>query len=202
VGVVFQDPGSSLDPRMTIEQSLSEPLAIHGWHGERASRQFRRQRVAELLDAVRLPAGYSQRYPHELSGGQRQRVSLARAITLDPDLLIADEPTSALDVSVQATVLELLRELQARYGFACLFITHDLAVVSMMAHRVAVMLNGRLVETGLTDQVMRHPTHPYSCRLLAAAPSPDPREQARRREARRELAMAGGTRPDGGLAVA
>ncbi|UCR90277.1 ABC transporter ATP-binding protein [Mycetocola spongiae] len=184
VGVIFQDPGSSLDPRMTIAQCIAEPLAVHGWRGKRASAALRRERVAELLDAVELPRDFADRYPHELSGGQRQRVGLARSIALEPGLIIADEPTSALDVSVQASVLAVLRELQERYGFACLFISHDLAVVHDISHRVAVMLQGQIVETGLGDEVLVRPQHPYSKRLLASAPSPDPVEQARRRAAR------------------
>ena len=146
--------------------------------------------MLDLLDAVELPRDYAHRYPHELSGGQRQRVGLARAIALDPSLLIADEPTSALDVSVQAHVLDALRAMQQRYRFACLFISHDLAVVHSMADRVAVMLNGELVEVGTSQSVLTRPQHPYSRRLLAAAPSPDPDEQQRRRAARAALALA------------
>jgi peptide/nickel transport system ATP-binding protein len=144
VGVIFQDPGSSLDPRMTIAASIEEPMLVRRAPGLRTRRE-RARRVAELIDAVELPAAYAMRYPHELSGGQRQRVGLARAIALNPHLLIADEPTSALDVSVQAHVLDALRALQDRYRFACLFISHDLAVINEMSHRVAVMWQGRLV---------------------------------------------------------
>ena len=186
VGVIFQDPGSSLDPRMTIAQAIEEPLMVHRLEGVNG-RRARRARVAELLDAVELPSEYALRYPHELSGGQRQRVGLARAIVLNPRVLIADEPTSALDVSVQAHVLDALRALQARYQFACLFISHDLAVINEMSHRVAVMWQGRIVEVGDTSSILVHPHHPYTIRLLAAVPSPDPREQERRREARRQL---------------
>jgi peptide/nickel transport system ATP-binding protein len=189
VGVIFQDPGSSLDPRMTVAAVIAEPLLIHrGPHG--SGRRARRARVLELLDAVELPRDYAHRYPHELSGGQRQRVGLARAIALDPSLLIADEPTSALDVSVQAHVLDALRALQQRYRFACLFISHDLAVVHSMADRVAVMLQGEIVEVGTSEDVLTRPRHPYSQRLLAAAPSPDPDEQLRRRTARALLARS------------
>ncbi|RLP76077.1 ABC transporter ATP-binding protein [Mycetocola tolaasinivorans] len=188
VGVIFQDPGSSLDPRMTIADCIAEPLVVHGWQGKRASSALRRKRVAELLDAVELPRDFADRYPHELSGGQRQRVGLARSIALEPGLIIADEPTSALDVSVQASVLAVLRELQERYGFACLFISHDLAVVHDIAHRVAVMYRGGIVEEGLSSDVLVRPQHEYSKRLLASAPSPDPVEQARRRAARAVLA--------------
>ena len=187
IGVIFQDPGSSLDPRMTIAGSIEEPLLVHAPAGLRG-RKARQARVAELMDAVELPSYYATRYPHELSGGQRQRVGLARAIVLNPRVLIADEPTSALDVSVQAHVLEALRGLQAAYRFACLFISHDLAVVGEMAQRVAVMWQGRLVEVGPTASILTRPDHPYTVRLLAAVPSPDPREQTRRRQARRQLA--------------
>jgi peptide/nickel transport system ATP-binding protein len=186
VGMIFQDPGSSLDPRKTIAESIEEPLIIHrSAHGK--TRASRRAWVNELMDAVELPSDYAQRFPHELSGGQRQRVGLARAIALDPALLIADEPTSALDVSVQAHVLDAIRALQARYQFACLFISHDLAVVHSMASRVAVMWHGEIVETGTGEEVLTRPRHAYSQRLLAAVPSPDPHEQERRREARRTL---------------
>ncbi|RZT13358.1 peptide/nickel transport system ATP-binding protein [Kribbella sp. VKM Ac-2569] len=177
IGVVFQNPAGSLNPRGTIGQSVGEPLAVH--RGVRGAEL--RRRVEELLDSVELPGAWAGRYPHELSGGQRQRVSIARAISLDPGLLIADEPTSALDVSVQATVLELLRSLQDRLHFACLFISHDLAVVDQVCDRVAVMSQGRLVEQGDRESVLRAPQDPYTVRLLEAAPVPDPREQARRR---------------------
>ena len=142
-----------------------------------------RRRVAELLESVHLPASYAGRFPHELSGGQRQRASLARSLALNPRLLIADEPTSALDVSVQAKVLELFRELQQQLGFAALFISHDLAVVDMLSHWVGVLLRGRLVEEGIGSRVMGDPQHPYTRRLIASLPVPDPKEQARRRAA-------------------
>jgi peptide/nickel transport system ATP-binding protein len=183
IGVVFQNPAGSLNPRATIGQSVGEPLAVH--RGVRGAEL--RGRVEELLHSVELPRAWSGRYPHELSGGQRQRVSIARALSLDPGLLIADEPTSALDVSVQATVLELLRSLQDRLHFACLFISHDLAVVDQICDRVAVMSQGRLVEQGDRESVLRDPQDAYTVRLLEAAPVPDPREQARRRG----LRMAG-----------
>jgi peptide/nickel transport system ATP-binding protein len=185
-GIVFQDPGSSLDPRMTIEECIAEPLVI-AREGNRAQRAAR---VAELLESVRLDPATAARYPHELSGGQRQRISIARAIALRPELLVADEPTSALDVSVQATVLDLLLDLQASLGFACLFISHDLAVVSFLAHRVAVMRAGRLVETGEREQVLFAPADDYTRRLVASAPVPDPAEQRRRRAARLTLDSA------------
>ncbi len=183
VGAIFQDPGSSLDPRMTVGEAISEPMLVQRRKLPTSASQ-RRARVAELLEAVELPANYATRYPHELSGGQRQRIGLARAIALEPELIIADEPTSALDVSVQAAVLEVLRSLQERMHFACLFISHDLAVVHQISDRVAVMLKGEIVETGSADDVLLAPQHPYSRRLLASVPVPDPDKQALRREAR------------------
>ena len=183
VGAIFQDPGSSLDPRMTVGEAIAEPLLVQRRRFP-TSASTRRTRVAELLDAVELPTNYASRYPHELSGGQRQRIGLARAIALEPELIIADEPTSALDVSVQAAVLEVLRTLQEKMHFACLFISHDLAVVHEISDRVAVMLKGAIVETGSADDVLLAPQHPYSRRLLASVPVPDPDKQALRREAR------------------
>jgi peptide/nickel transport system ATP-binding protein len=179
VGYVFQDPASSLNPRYTVGQAIAEPLRLHTTQDAAE----RRGHVADLLEAVSLPNAYASRYPHELSGGQRQRVAIARSVALGPSLLIADEPTSALDVSVQARILELLAELRDRFGFACLFISHDLAVVQELADEVAVMRTGRLVETGPTEQVLTAPTQPYTLRLLAAAPVADPAEQRQRREA-------------------
>ena len=146
--------------------------------------------VETLLDQVQLPRAMRNRYPHELSGGQRQRVGIARSLALEPQLLVADEPTSALDVSVQATVLDLFQDLQREHGFACLFISHDLAVVEMLADRIAVMHNGKLVEVGETAQVVNHPQDPYTQRLLAAVPVPDPAAQQARREARDALLEA------------
>ncbi|WP_299958294.1 ABC transporter ATP-binding protein [uncultured Modestobacter sp.] len=186
VGVVFQNPMASLNPRRTVADSVGEPLYVHS--GLRGGALH--ARTGALLDSVELPGGWGGRYPHELSGGQRQRVAIARAIALDPELLIADEPTSALDVSVQATVLDLLADIQQRLGFACLFITHDLAVVGRLCDRVAVLAGGRLVEQGRLEQVLDAPADPYTRRLVAAAPVPDPREQARRRELRLAGAMA------------
>ncbi len=184
IGFVFQDPGSSFDPLMTILENVAEPLIVHGRY-KTASQA--RQYVGELLEMVQLPRAYMNRFPHELSGGQRQRASLARAIALKPSLLIADEPTSALDVSVQAKVLELFKRLQVEIGFACLFITHDLAVVDMLADRIMVMHKGRIVEHGDASQIMHHPSDPYTKKLLASLPVPDPREQAVHREQLREL---------------
>lgn len=180
VGIVFQDPGSSLNPRLPVGESIGEPLYLHeGMKGPELSK-----RVEELLAAVELPTSMRNRYPHELSGGQRQRIGIARALTLRPKLLIADEPTSALDVSVQAKVLDLFEGLQHEYGFACLFISHDLAVIERIASRIAVMRHGYLVEIGKSSQVVASPVHPYTKRLLSAVPVPDPREQRKRREAR------------------
>lgn len=180
-GIVFQDPGSSLNPRLPIGESIGEPLLLAG----RAEGDALNNMVEDLLDSVELPRSYRNRYPHELSGGQRQRVGIARAIALRPDLLIADEPTSALDVSVQARFLELLLELQEQLKFACLFISHDLAVVDMLAHRIAVMQNGELVEVGDRDQILKNPKEDYTRRLISAVPVPDPAEQRQRREARK-----------------
>ena len=179
-GIVFQDPASSLNPRLPIGQSIGEPLLLAG----EAKGEALAHRIEDLLDQVELPRSYRNRYPHELSGGQRQRVGIARALALTPDLLIADEPTSALDVSVQARFLDLLQELQGKLNFACLFISHDLAVVDILAHRIAVMQNGVLVEVGDRDQILQHPKSEYTRRLISAVPVPDPAEQRIRREAR------------------
>ncbi|AXK45276.1 ABC transporter ATP-binding protein [Brachybacterium saurashtrense] len=179
IGFVFQDPATSFNPHLTIEQCIAEPLIVHEASMTAAQRG---QTVRELLEAVELPGAYARRYPHELSGGQRQRISLARALVLEPELLIADEPTSALDVSVQATVLELFRELQQRLGFAALFISHDLAVVDSLAHRIGVLFRGDLVEDGHGPDVLQRPAHEYTRRLIASLPVPDPAEQAARRE--------------------
>ena len=179
-GIVFQDPASSLNPRLPIGESIGEPLFLAG----EAKGADLAHRVEDLLDQVELPRSYRNRYPHELSGGQRQRVGIARALALTPDLLIADEPTSALDVSVQARFLDLLQDLQGKLNFACLFISHDLAVVDILAHRIAVMQNGELVEVGDRDQILQHPKSDYTRRLIAAVPVPDPAEQRIRREAR------------------
>jgi peptide/nickel transport system ATP-binding protein len=184
VSFVFQDPGSSLNPRLPIGESVGEPLLLAGW-----SKADINRRVEELLDQVELLRELRNRYPHELSGGQRQRVGIARALALRPKLLIADEPTSALDVSVQARVLDLFVDLQEEIGFACLFISHDLAVVEMLASRIAVMENGKLVEFGSRQQILNHPTQPYTKRLLAAVPVPDPDAQ-RERRAHRDAILA------------
>ncbi len=182
MGIVFQDPGSSLNPRFPIGQSIEEPILLSRAITDRAGRGHR---VEELLDMVELPRSYRNRYPHELSGGQRQRVGIARALALNPSLLVADEPTSALDVSVQARFLELLRELQGQLRFACLFVSHDLGVVDALAHRIVVMSKGQLVEQGTRDEILRNPREDYTKRLIAAVPVPDPTEQRARREERR-----------------
>lgn len=179
-GIVFQDPASSLNPRLPIGESIGEPIFL----ANEAKGAELDRRVEELLDNVELPKSYRNRYPHELSGGQRQRVGIARALALTPDLLIADEPTSALDVSVQARFLDLLQNLQDKLKFACLFITHDLAVVDILSHRIAVMQNGRIVEVGPRDQILKSPKEEYTKRLISAVPVPDPAEQRARREAR------------------
>ncbi|HLX01543.1 MAG TPA: dipeptide ABC transporter ATP-binding protein [Trinickia sp.] len=175
--VVFQDPFGSLSPRMTVEQIVCEGMRVH-----RAdiAPKARRDRAAALLDEVGLPADALVRYPHEFSGGQRQRIAIARALAVEPELLVLDEPTSALDVSVQQQVLNLLTRLQKKYGLSYLFITHDLAVMRAMAHRVIVMKSGRIVEAGDTLDVLRAPAHPYTQALLAASmqtPAPDAREE-------------------------
>jgi peptide/nickel transport system ATP-binding protein len=188
VGIVFQDPGSSLNPRLPVGESIGEPLLLH----EKLRGKRLNERVEQPLDDVELPRAMRNRYPHELSGGQRQRVGIARALALGPRLLVADEPTSALDVSVQARVLALFQDLQERHGFACLFISHDLAVVEMMASRIAVMRCGKLVESGPRDQIVFEPQDPYTRRLVAAVPVPDPHEQRERRRERDALIAADG----------
>ncbi|GEE03783.1 putative oligopeptide ABC transporter, ATP-binding protein [Gordonia spumicola] len=170
IAFVPQDPTASLNPRLRIGESIREPLDIQRI-GDRASRD---RRVSELLDAVQLPTSFAARLPHELSGGQRQRVALARALSASPELLIADEPTSALDVSVQAKVLELFADLQSEFGFAALFISHDLAVVRQVSDRVAVLRSGRLVETGWADDLFASPVTDYTRALVDAVPVPDP----------------------------
>jgi peptide/nickel transport system ATP-binding protein len=182
IQVVFQDPYSSLNPSLTIEGILSEPLTARGVASKEA-----KTRVRGLLDRVGLPAGAATRLPREFSGGQRQRIAIARALALDPKLIVCDEPVSALDLSTQARVLDLFIEIQERTGVAYLFISHDLAVVRHISHRVAVMYQGELVETGDGDQVTAHPHHPYTQRLFLAAPVPDPDKQKLRRAGRRAL---------------
>jgi oligopeptide/dipeptide ABC transporter ATP-binding protein len=176
VSIVFQDPASSLDPRMTVGGIVGEPLRLHGISGSERGDQVR-----AMLEKVGLRPTVAERYAHELSGGQRQRVSIARALVSHPSLLVADEPTSALDVSVQASVLNLLADLQRDLGFACLFITHDLSAVEYLADEVAVMYLGKLAEVGPREQIFSTPRHPYTQALLSAAPVPDPPTQRGRR---------------------
>ncbi|MFM6940286.1 MAG: ATP-binding cassette domain-containing protein [Rhodoluna sp.] len=186
IQVVFQDPYSSLNPSMTIEQILTEPLTVRN-----VSRGAASARVRELLDSVGLPSDAAGRRPREFSGGQRQRIAIARALALDPKLIVCDEPVSALDLTTQARVLDLFLEIQERTGVAYLFISHDLAVVRHLSHRVAVMYQGEIVEWGDGEQVSSNPQHPYTKRLMMAAPVPNPVEQAVRREERRKLMTAG-----------
>jgi peptide/nickel transport system ATP-binding protein len=169
IQMVFQDPVASLSPRMTIQNIVAEPLEIHG----RGNAKTRQAKVAELLEAVGLSRRYLNRYPHGLSGGQRQRVGIARALALNPDLMICDEPVSALDVSVQAQILNLLKDLQSELGLTYIFISHNLAVVDYMADRIAVMCAGRIVEIAPRHSLMQAPVHPYTKSLLAAVPFPD-----------------------------
>ncbi|GHJ12010.1 MULTISPECIES: ATP-binding cassette domain-containing protein [unclassified Micromonospora] len=176
IQVVFQDPYSSLNPAMTVETILAEPLRAQG-----VARAEATARIGELLRQIGLEADAGRRYPREFSGGQRQRIAIARALALKPRLIVCDEPVSALDLSTQARILDLLIDVQEKTGVAYLFISHDLSVVRYVCHRVAVMLKGRIVETGDGDVVTSRPEHPYTNRLLMASPIPDPVRQAERR---------------------
>lgn len=187
IAMVFQDPYASLDPRRTAGATVREPMDVHRMRSGRAGR---RRRVAELLDMVGLVPETAARYPHELSGGQRQRVSIARALAADPDLIVLDESTASLDVSVQAQIMNLLRELQGELGLTYLFISHDLAAVEHMSHHVVVMYLGRLMETGGTDELYARPAHPYTQALMSAVPDTDPAT-----ERTRERIILGGDPP-------
>jgi oligopeptide transport system ATP-binding protein len=169
--MIFQDPFGSLNPRMTVEDIVGEALDIHQLTDGRSARQ---KRIAELLKAVGLDAAYAQRYPHEFSGGQRQRIGIARALAVEPEIIICDEPVSALDVSVQAQIINLLRDLQQQHGLAYLFIAHDLAVVGHISRRVLVMYLGKIVESADAKEIIRSPKHPYTQALISAVPEIDP----------------------------
>ena len=183
--IVFQDPYSSLDPRMTVGNIVSEPLEVHGM----GTRKSRRETVRRLLEVVGFNPNFTNRYPHEFSGGQRQRIGIARALALSPKLIVCDEPVSALDVSIQAQILNLLKDLQRDFGLTYLFISHDLAVVRTMADEIAVMNQGKLVEVGPAEEVYSNPKDEYTKALFTAVPVPDPRRQRERKAERARLRL-------------
>jgi oligopeptide transport system ATP-binding protein len=185
--IVFQDPYASLDPRMTVGNIVSEPLEVHGI----GTRRSRTETVRRLLDIVGFNPNFTNRYPHEFSGGQRQRIGIARALALNPKLIVCDEPVSALDVSIQAQILNLLKDLQRDFGLTYLFISHDLAVVRTMSDRIAVMNQGKLVEIGTAEQVYSNPKDEYTKALFTAVPVPDPRRQRERKAERARLKLEG-----------
>jgi ABC-type oligopeptide transport system ATPase subunit len=184
--IVFQDPYSSLNPRMTVGNIVAEPMLVH----DQGTRRAREARVRDLLETVGFNPDFTNRYPHEFSGGQRQRIGIARALALNPRLIVCDEPVSALDVSIQAQILNLLKDLQRDLGLAYLFVAHDLAVVRTMSDRIAVMNKGVLVETGRAEDVYNNPQNDYTRALLAAVPVPDPRRMRERKRERRKLSHA------------
>ncbi|HJZ13224.1 MAG TPA: ABC transporter ATP-binding protein, partial [Acidobacteriota bacterium] len=184
--MIFQDPFGSLNPRMTVRTIVEEPLIIHGWK----NRKHRLERVADLLRMVGLDPDHSKRYPHEFSGGQRQRIGIARALALQPRLIVADEPVSSLDVSVQAQIINLLKELQEKFQLSFLFIAHDLAVVQHFSNRIGVMYLGKIVELSPAAELFREPLHPYTRMLLASIPVPDPAARKKRELLRGEIASA------------
>ena len=184
--IVFQDPYSSLNPRMTVGNIVGEPMLVHG----QGTRRAREARVRDLLETVGFNPDFTNRYPHEFSGGQRQRIGIARALALNPRLIVCDEPVSALDVSIQAQILNLLKDLQRDLGLAYLFVAHDLAVVRTMSDLIAVMNKGKLVEIGKAEDVYTNPQDDYTKALLAAVPVPDPRRMRERKRERRKLSHA------------
>jgi ABC-type oligopeptide transport system ATPase subunit len=175
--IVFQDPGGSLNPRMRVAAIIGEPLVVHGLCKPGPEL---RERVEQLLERSGMPRAAADRYPHEFSGGQRQRIGIARALALEPKFIVCDEPTSALDVSIQAQILNLLKDLQRDFGLSYLFISHDMAVIKHMCNRIAVMFKGKIVEEGTRDQVIHAPQHKYTQSLLSAVPEPDPRRPRQR----------------------